>query len=131
MEFSKFIEGYTGRLDVILMPVFEDLIPDGTNATIGKSGIITTANKSGFSGKKEELFQTLDANGVTRYVLVGLGKKTGFTPEVCRRAYSSAFESVKSVKDAVIKVILPGIEEKSETKEVVYSIALAAYDYDR
>jgi len=48
----------------------------------------------------------------------------------CADPTSSAFNTVKSTPKGVLQVLLPGISTE-ETKEVTFSISLAAYDFDK
>ena len=130
MEFQKFFERYSSKVSAIIAPVFEDFTPADTLNFTRESSTLANAKKSGFSGKIGETFDIFDNKLGKRIILIGLGKKGAIDKEVLRRSYSSAFNAVKSTPKGMIQVILPkGSAE--EAKEVIFSISLAAYDFDK
>ncbi|MGC8561954.1 MAG: leucyl aminopeptidase [Thermoplasmata archaeon] len=130
MEFLKFSASNSETVNAIIAPVFEDFIPAETSKMFAGTKVLESAKKSGFVGKKGEVFDTFDAKVGRRIILAGLGSKKEFDDEKLRRSYSSAFNSIRSMPKGVVQVILPGLSA-NESKEVTFAIALAAYDFDK
>ncbi len=130
MEFSKFSENDSSRVTAIIAPIYQDYVPPDTTKLNQKTSIVSTAKKSGFSGSIDETFDSFDLKIGKRVVLLGLGKKSECDLEKLRRAYSSAFNSLKSLPKGVVQILLPGILS-DEAKEVTFAVALTAYDFDK
>jgi leucyl aminopeptidase len=131
MEFIKYSENLSGKVNAVIIPLFEDAVPRETERYNRKSKIIEASRKSKFNAKKGETFEIYNTGTETREVLVGLGKKSDFNLETLRRTYSSAFISIKSGTLNAVLVILPGIDSRGETREAVFAISLASYDFDK
>jgi len=131
MEFLKYSDDYRDKVNAVILPVFEDGMPKETEKFNSKTKIVENARKSGFTGKKGESFEMFDPSLGRKVVLIGLGRKKECDNETIRRAYSSSFSSVKSLPKGVVQVILPGNSQDDETREAVFAISLAAYDFDR
>lgn len=131
MEINRYSERDFDKVDAVVLPIFEDKIPSGTEKFSKSSGVIKIAKKSGFLGKNSEKFEFYDSVVGKKIVLIGLGKFKERDLESLRRAYSSSFNLVKSTKDGVALFIIPGYAPDDETKEIVFSIVLTAYDFDK
>ena len=130
MEFLKYSSNQSKDVTAIIAPAFEDSVPQQTKSLDKETSVISTGHKQGFSGKKGETFDIFNPNTGKRIMLIGLGKKGDLSDETLRRAYSSAFSSLKSLPNGVLQVLLPDVLP-GETKEVTFAIALAAYEFDR
>jgi leucyl aminopeptidase len=130
MEFLKYSPSFSTEVTAIVAPVFEDFTPADTRKLARETTVISNAKKSGFSGGKGESFDIFDAKLGKRILLVGLGKKSEMNSETLRRAFSAAFNSIKTTPKGVVQVLLPGLSPE-ESKEVAFAIALTSYDFDK
>jgi leucyl aminopeptidase len=130
MEFLKFSPAHSNEVTAIIAPVFEDFTPTYTRLLEKESLVLASSRKQGFSGKKGETFDTFNSRIGKRILLIGLGKKREIEDETLRRSYSSAFNSLKSLPNGVLQVLLPEVSPR-EAKEVTFAIALTAYEFDK
>jgi hypothetical protein len=113
--------------DLIIVPVFEDFIPEITLSALGSNEIPKMASRAGFKGKlKQTAF--VEANGHT-FLLTGLGKKAGFKLESLRRSYAESFSKLKGTGSETVAILLPGIMD-GEAFEAVYILRVSHYYFD-
>lgn len=130
------------RADVLVLPVFDtDLGGKKSTATALlradkklKGLVLKTAAQEGFKGKADQTFvlQTHGKLPAGRVVLVGLGARARFTPEVLRQAAGRAVKASGKVKAKTAVVQLPVVRElEAALRAVVEGFGLGAYRYDR
>lgn len=115
------------RVDAVIVPFFEDMVPEKTTDFLGTKEIPRAARKAGFSGKPGQIFTQIEGERVL--LMVGLGKKEKYAPESMRRSYSAAYERVKGSPISSLMVLLPGSQE-GEAFESVYVLHLTLYNFD-
>lgn len=130
------------RADVLVLPVFDNDL-GGKKSTAQallradkklKGALLKTAAQEGFKGKAEQTF-VFQAHGrlpAGRVILVGLGARARFTPEILRLAAGRAVKAAGKVKAKTAVVQLPVVRElEASLRAVVEGFGLGAYRYDR
>ncbi|MGC8645439.1 MAG: leucyl aminopeptidase [Thermoplasmata archaeon] len=130
MRIEKLKAARRGKIDAYVLPMFQDKVPEETKRLV-KGNVLHTAKAHGFTGKKGETFDLFDKELGARVIILGLGKEKEADNETFRRAYSSSFSIFKGIENGVVQVVLPDASSEEEAKEVAFSLALAAYDFDR
>lgn len=130
------------RADVLVLPVFDADLTDKKNPPkalakadkVLKGLLLKTAAQEGFKGKAEQtfVFQTHGKLGAPRLILVGLGARAKFNPELLRLAAGRAVKSAGRFKAKTAVVQLPVLREFEQgVRAIVEGFELGAYRYDR
>lgn len=131
MDFVKYSEKLFSNVGTVIIPFFEDEVPTGTKYYDAGNRIVEITKKADFKGIKMEVLETFNPESGRKDIAIGLGKKKEFDRETLRRAYSLAFKAVKTSPKKLLAVIIPGLEPDIETKEIVFTLTLTSYDFDR
>jgi leucyl aminopeptidase len=130
------------KVDVLVLPVFDNDLGAKKSAaqalmradTKLKGLLLKAAAQEGFKGKADQLF-VVHSHGklpAGRVVLVGLGARARFTPEVLRLAAGRAVKAVGKVKAKSAAVQLPVVRELDHAlRAVVEGFGLGAYRFER
>ena len=115
------------KTDSVVLPFFEDAVPESTTRYTGWTKIPDYAGKAGFTGKAKQVF-TLYENGVL-HILTGLGKKAKYNLETFRRAYSASYSNLKNSTIESVMILLPE-DRTEEAFDSVYTLKLSLYSFD-
>ncbi|MCC6336016.1 MAG: leucyl aminopeptidase [Myxococcales bacterium] len=130
------------KADVLVLPVFDNDL-SGKKSTAQallradkklKGLLLKTAAQEGFKGKADQTFvlQTHGKLPCARVVLVGLGARARFTPEVLRLAAGRAVKAAGRVKAKTAVVQVPVVRELDYAlRAVVEGFGLGAYRFER
>jgi leucyl aminopeptidase len=130
------------QADVLVFPLFDADLTDKkhphpalqrTDKKVS-GALLKAAAQEGFKGKAEQTFtfQSHGKLGAQRVVLVGLGARAKFTPEVLRLAAGRAVKAATRVKAKTVAVQLPVVRElEVGVRAIVEGFELGAYRYDR
>ena len=151
MNFT-FVSGDAARAaaDLLVLPLFDsDLSGDGPAvlAALDAAGALdgalrAAATQEGFKGKAEQsaVLPTYGRAKAARVLLLGLGARARFTPEVLRLAAGRAAKTAVRLKAGSAVFVLPGnaLPEAADgagaealVRAVVEGVALGAYKFDR
>ena len=132
----------TVKADMIVVNLFEGTAKPGgatgaVDAAIG--GSIAAAIRGGdFDGKLGESFFLRPGRGVSapRVLVVGLGKKEKFTPDVARQAVLPVFKAAKKMKLSTVASIVHGagvggLSPETAARFCALGVALSSFEYDR
>jgi leucyl aminopeptidase len=130
------------RADVLVFPLFDTDFTDKKepHAALAKADkatkglLLKTAQDEGFKGKAEQtfVFVTQGKLPARRVILVGLGSRARFTPEVLRLAAGRAVKAANRLKAKSAVLQLPVARDvESSIRAVVEGFGLGAYRYDR
>src|SRR5262249_34454776 len=143
MNFS-FASGDAARAkaDVLVIPVFDNELNDKKKQAQAvasadkklKGLLLKTAAQEGFKGKGEQslVFHTHGKLGATRLLLVALGSRAKFTPEVLRLAMGRAVKTANRLHAKLAVVAVPVLREtEAAVRAIVEGFELGGYRYDR
>ncbi len=143
MNFS-FATGDAARAkaDVLVIPVFDNELHDKKKQTVAlgsadkklKGLLLKTATQEAFKGKVEQslILHTHGKLGSPRVMLIGLGARAKFTPEVLRLAMGRAVKAANRLRAKTAVVAVPVLRENdSGIRAIVEGFGLGAYRYDR
>jgi leucyl aminopeptidase len=130
------------RADVVVLPLFDTDLTDKKQPHIvfqrtdkALKGMLTKlAQGEGFKAKAEQtaVVQTLGKLPVTRVILVGLGARAKFTPEVLRAALGRAVKTANRLKAKTAVIQLPLVRElEMAIRATVEGMELGSYRYDK
>ncbi|MGI5865245.1 MAG: leucyl aminopeptidase [Myxococcales bacterium] len=130
------------RCDLLLLPVFESDIKDAKNplkalvaVDQALGGLLTaTAKEEDFTGKAEQslTLHTHDKIPAHRVLLVGLGTRQKFDPEVLRLAIGRGAKVAQRLKAERLAVAITETRElEASVKAAVEGLALGLYKFDR
>lgn len=130
------------RCDLLLLPVFESDLKEAKNPLKALVAIdqalggllLTAAKEEDFSGKAEQSFtlHTHDKIPAHRVMLLGLGTRQGFDPEVLRLAIGRGAKAAQRLKAAKLAVALTETRElEASTRAAVEGLVLGLYKFDR
>lgn len=132
----------TVKADMIVVNLFEGTAKPGgatgaVDAAIG--GSIAAAIRGGdFDGKLGESFFLRPGRGVSapRVLVVGLGKKEKFTPDVARQAVLPVIKAAKKMKLSTVASIVHGtgvggLSPETAARFCALGVALSSFEYDR
>jgi leucyl aminopeptidase len=143
MKFS-FIDGDASRAQgqLLVIPLFDGDLTDKKNRPAALAEVdaalegllLKAASHEGFKGKAEQTW-TLHTHGrikADRVMLLGLGARATFDPEVLRQACGRAVKSALRTKAADLTFALPVVREFDQcVKATVEGCVLGAYKFDR
>ncbi len=130
------------RADILIVPLFDNELTDKKRQPKALSScdkklrglVLKTAAQEGFKGKTEQVL-VLHTHGKVaagRLMLLGLGSRTRFTPEVLRLACGRAIKTANRLRLKSAVFALPVVREvEAGLKAVVEGFELGAYRYDR
>jgi len=128
------------KSDAAALPVFEGEKPAGALAGIDRTfgGVVSAAMKCGeFKGKPGETFLLHAgphmAGGPARILLVGMGKKDKFIPDVVRRAGGKAATTLRQLGLGQVTGLIsgmPGIGQAQAAALFAEGALLGLYTYD-
>jgi leucyl aminopeptidase len=130
------------RADLLIVPLFDNELTDKKKqpkALVScdkklRGLILKSATQEGFKGKAEQtlLLHTHGKIATGRILLLGLGSRTRFTPEVLRLACGRAIKMANRLRLKSVVLALPVVREvEAGLKAVVEGFELGAYRYDR
>lgn len=130
------------RADVLVFPLFDTDLTDKKAPHVGlvradkktKGLLLKTAAQEGFKGKADQTFVFVTQGKLpsARVVLVGLGARAKFSPEVLRLALGRAVKTSNRLKAKTLAVQLPVVREvEAGLRAVIEGLELGAYRYDR
>jgi leucyl aminopeptidase len=130
------------KADMIVIYLFEGTkVPGGAagavDAAIG--GAIASAVRDGdFDGRLGETFSVRPVRGVSspRVLVVGLGKREKFTPDVVRQVALPVLKAARKIKLATVASVVHGggaggIGPGTAARFAALGVALSSYEYDR
>ena len=130
------------KADMVVVNLFEDVKTPGgaagaVDAAIG--GAISAAIRDGdFQGKWGETLLLRPARGTAsrRVLVVGLGKKEKFTPDLVRQSALPVLRIAKKLKLKTVASVLHGagaggMDPRAAGRFAALGAALSAYEYDR
>ncbi|ATB32367.1 leucyl aminopeptidase [Melittangium boletus] len=141
MNFS-FVSGELARAsgELLVIPLFEGETGDtppgilaGVHAALD-SRLLAAAAQEGFKGKGDQSFviHTLGKLAADRVLLLGLGTRARFTPEVLRLTAGRAAKTAQRLKTRTLVFAVPGgLEVTGAVRAVVEGLELGAYRFDR
>jgi leucyl aminopeptidase len=130
------------KADVLVLPLFdtdltEKKAPPSAWVKSDKKMrglLVKLAQQEGFKGKAEQtaLIQTHGKLGVSRVVLLGLGARVKFTPEVLRLAIGRGIKAANRLKAKTAVIQVPGVRElDASLQAIVEGAVLGSYRYDK
>ncbi|HYO54420.1 leucyl aminopeptidase [Archangium sp.] len=141
MNFS-FISGETARAsgELLVIPLFEGETGDkpptplaGADSAL-EGRLVSAATQEGFKGKGEQTFvmHSLGRLETERVVLLGLGSRDKYTPEVLRLAAGRAAKTAQRLKVRTLVFSVPETQDViAALRAVVEGLELGAYRFER
>jgi leucyl aminopeptidase len=130
------------KADLIVVYLFEGTAAPGgharaVDAAIG--GAIAAAVRDGdFDGKLGETFPLRPSRGISspRVLVVGLGKREKFTPDIARQVALPVFKAAKKLKLRTVASVVPGggaggVAPGTAARFAALGVALSSFEYDR
>ncbi|MBM7117736.1 leucyl aminopeptidase [Archangium primigenium] len=141
MNFS-FVSGELARAsgELLVIPLFEGESGDTPSAAIAgvhtalDARLLAAATQEGFKGKAEQTFvmHTLGKLEAERVLLLGLGTRARYTPEVLRLTAGRAAKTAQRLKARSLVFAVPGgVEGTGAVRAVVEGLELGVYRFDR
>ncbi len=141
MNYS-FISGEAAQAsaELLVIPVFEGEFGDKSSTTLAGANsalegrLTSAAAQEGFKGKSDQSFiiHTLGRLEAERVLLLGLGTRAKYTPEVLRLAAGRAAKAAQRLKARTAVVALPSVDDVSAAlRSIVEGLELGAYRFDR
>ena len=141
MNYS-FISGEAAQAsgELLVIPVFEGELGDKSPTALARADSVfegrlaTAAAQEGFKGKAEQSFtlHTLGRLEAERVLLLGLGTRAKYTPEVLRQAAGRAAKTAQRLKVRTAVFALPSVDDASAAlRATVEGLELGAYRFDR
>ncbi len=132
----------TVKADMIVVNLFEGTArTDGATGAVDSAigGAITAAIRGkDFDGKLGETYFLRPARGVAspRVLVVGLGKRDKFTPDVARQVALPALKAAKNMKLRTVASIvhgagLGGLAPETAARFSALGVALSSFEFDR
>lgn len=132
----------TVKADMIVVNLFEGTArPAGATGAVDAAigGAVTAAIRGGdFDGKLGESYFLRPARGVSspRVLVVGLGKKEKFTPDVARQVALPVLKAAKRMKLGTIASVvhgagIGGLSPETAARFSALGAALSSFEYDR
>ncbi len=130
------------KADVLVLPLFDSDLTNKKHqpSAWAKSdkkmrGLLgKLASQEGFKAKAEQctVVQTHGKLGAARVILLGLGARTKFTPEVLRQAIGRGVKRANALRCKTAAVVLPGARELDACLQAtVEGAILGGYRYDK
>lgn len=129
------------KTDLLVLPLFDsDLAGKKKPESLSRADsklrglLLKTATQEGFKGKAEQtlVFHTHGKLGAERLVLVGLGSRAKFVPEVLRMAMGRAVKAAQKLRAKNANVLLPETVELFDClKAATEGLVLGDYRFDR
>ncbi|HEX8539227.1 MAG TPA: M17 family peptidase N-terminal domain-containing protein, partial [Cystobacter sp.] len=140
MNFS-FISGELARAsgEMLVIPLFEGETGEGSPGLLSQAHaalearLLPAATQEGFKGKSEQTFvmHTLGKLEAERVLLLGLGARARFTPEVLRLAAGRAAKTAQRLKVRSLVFALPGgLDATATVRAAVEGLELGAYRFE-
>src|SRR3954463_12750264 len=127
--------------DLLVLPLFEnDFAPRAAPPALKEADaalgghLLEAAQQEGFSGKADQsmVFHTHGKLGAARVLLLGLGQRARFTPEVMRLAAGRAARTAQRLKAKSATFALGELRDLEQCiKAVAEGFVLGAYRFDR
>ncbi|MBI3185031.1 MAG: leucyl aminopeptidase [Myxococcales bacterium] len=143
MNFSL-VSGDASRLkgEVLVLPLFESDLSDRRKAPDAllradrklKGLLVKSARAEGFRGKSDQLFamHTQGRVAAGKVILVGLGERAKFEPEVLRLAAGKAVKAANKMRAKSAVFWLPTTRDFQQcVKAAVEGLSLGAYRFER
>ncbi|MET0404005.1 MAG: leucyl aminopeptidase [Cystobacter sp.] len=140
MNFS-FISGELARAsgELLVIPLFEGEVVDSAASALSQahgaleSRLLPAATQEGFKAKTEQTFvmHTLGKLEAERVLLLGLGSRARFTPEVLRLAAGRAAKTAVRLKVRSLVFSVPGgLDVAAALRAAVEGLELGAYRFE-
>jgi leucyl aminopeptidase len=141
MNFS-FITGDASRASdaLLVLPLFEGEMGDSAPAALAsvdtalEGRLRTSATQEGFKAKADQavVLPTLGRYGAERVVLLGLGNREKYKPEVLRLAAGRAAKTAQKLKVTNLAFLLPSVEGAADSvRAIVEGLELGTYRFDK
>lgn len=141
MNFS-FVTGDATRAgdSLLVIPLFEGEMGDTAPPALASAdsalegGLRKTATQEGFKAKADQsvVLPTLGRFGAERVMLLGLGNREKYKPEVLRLAAGRAAKTAQRLKATGLSFVLPSVEAHADSvRAVVEGLELGAYRFDK
>ncbi|NMO19788.1 leucyl aminopeptidase [Pyxidicoccus fallax] len=141
MNFS-FVSGDATRAsgELLVIPLFEGELGDTAPSSLAAADTALegrlrgAATQEGFKAKGEQSFlmHTHGRATAERVLLLGLGNRARFTPEVLRLAAGRAVKAALRLKAGTVAFVLPATDAADATvRAVVEGLMLGAYRFDK
>jgi leucyl aminopeptidase len=131
------------RAGLLVLPLFDSELLGGRNGSAPLAQVdaaldgllLDAAQREGFKAKADQswVLHTHGKLGVERIMLVGLGPRARFAPEVLRLAIGRAVKAAQRAKTREIAIAVPssGDSEQDNVRAVVEGALLGQYRFDR
>ncbi|OJH38376.1 leucyl aminopeptidase [Cystobacter ferrugineus] len=140
MNFS-FFSGELARAsgEMLVIPLFEGETGEGSPGLLAQAHaalearLLPAATQEGFKGKSEQTFvmHTLGKLEAERVLLLGLGARARFTPEVLRLTAGRAAKTAQRLKVRSLVFALPGgLDASATVRAAVEGLELGAYRFE-
>jgi leucyl aminopeptidase len=133
-------DGATTRVDFLVVPAFQEDLNKPLNPALGALDrslggvLIEAAKREGFQGKREQAW-SLHAQPkfrAGRVMLVGLGPRSRFSPEVLRQAFGDAARAIARLRGESAAVDLrSGVFQPDSVRAAIEGLMLGSYRYER
>ncbi|MCE9668170.1 leucyl aminopeptidase [Myxococcus stipitatus] len=141
MNFT-FVSGDATRAngELLVIPLFEGELGDGGPATLAAADsaldgrLRGAATQEGFKAKADQalVMHTLGRVAAERVLLLGLGSRARFTPEVLRLAAGRAAKTAQRLKVSSVAVALPATDSAPDAvRAIAEGLELGAYRFDK
>lgn len=136
-----FLSGDLARAsgELLVIPLFEGETGEGSPALLAhahsalEARLLPAAAQEGFKGKTEQTFvmHTLGKLGAERVMLLGLGSRARFNPEVLRLTAGRAAKTAQRLKVRSMVFAVPGgLDVTATLRAVVEGLELGAYRFE-
>ncbi|SET58497.1 leucyl aminopeptidase [Stigmatella erecta] len=124
---------------LLVIPLFDGDLGDAPPSALASAEkalegkLRAAAAQEGFKAKADQSvsIHTLGRLAADRVLLLGLGSRAKFTPEVLRLAAGRAAKAAQKLKLADLTFVLPGTEQPEEAvRAIVEGLLLGAYRFD-
>jgi leucyl aminopeptidase len=126
--------------ELLVIPLFEGELGDAAPAPLATADsalegkLRAAATQEGFKGKVDQSFlmHTLGRLGADRVLLLGLGNRARFQPEVLRLAAGRAAKTAQRLKSTAIGFRVPATNDApAAVRAVVEGLELGVYRFDK
>ncbi|QSQ14414.1 leucyl aminopeptidase [Myxococcus landrumensis] len=126
--------------ELLVIPLFEGELSEGAPVSLASADralegrLRGAATQEGFKGKADQslMMHTLGRTTAGRVLLLGLGNRARFQPEVLRLALGRASKAAQRLKVASLAVALPATQSPADAvRAVVEGLELGAYRFDK
>ncbi len=133
-------DGTTTTVDVLIAPLFQEDLSKPINPAVSALDrslggvLIETTTREGFQAKREQVWSlhALQKFRARRVMLVGLGPRSKFSPEVLRQALGNAARAIARFRGESAAVDLRSdVFQPDSIRAATEGLTLGSYRYDR